>query len=600
MLENRVASPGVAQWCQRLEADPLPVMPVSAHALHKALKLPDVALHDLGDVIASDPIMTLHLIRECQRQFGKRVEGSLSNIHHCVAMLGLDKTLILARTFRPLTEPLDQHIHYLDALGCALHGAEQARQWLLQRHPVGADQTYMAALLLGIVDAALWHCAPREMRAIQVLTEQEAIPDAEADLAVLGCTRVQLAHALAQRWHFPAAVMEAIEPESLPDLHFLVRHSQRALKHPQHKLPNRDNNGHLVRSQGLYVRIARWLALWSRHNWYSKSLHRCHTILAACLFIPLQDARQLTTETSLKLSRHWPVPLIAAPACSLIWPPAARPRRRIKPAQLGKVVTQLLAGKNLPASATSTSRPPTKPRAKPRVVPPPAAPWLPPAPPKIGLSSQNLPADLDRNAILNAPLPTAPAAELPRYPGFKSLEKKQQFDSFIHRLLTQPDDYDTEHEVIRAVVETLHDCTELARVVVALHNPKPDQIEGFFALGCDDFPGLKNYRVKLQPANLFTHLMKQPAGLWLSPDRPNKAAGLIPGSFKQASQTDNCFLMAVFNHKGPYGMLYADRGINNRLGLSEHEYRIFKTACSACSKHLISRGKWLAAKKPER
>lgn len=599
MLNDRAPDNALAQWSQRLDEHPLPVLPDSARALQQALKLDDASLHDLGTIMASDPVMSLLLLRECQRQFGQRVEGSLTNIHHAVAMLGLDKTQLLARTFTPLSEPLTSHQHYLDALGCALHGAEQVRHWIGRKQAVGADSLYLAALLLGLVDAALWHFAPREMHALAVLTGREAIPDDEADLAVLGCTRPQLARALAERWRFPAPVLEAILPNvALPSPAFLLRHARRAERNPLHKLPNRSANGELIRTPALYVRLARLLASQVQRDWYSRTLQRCHSVLAACLFFTPAEARQLTTETAVELSQQWPIPLTQAPAAGLLWPLQPRQRRRIKPAQLPKAVAQLLAGSSLPAAAaTSTARQPGAPRSAGAQPSPPAP--RPTPPPKIGLTSRNLPEDLDRNSILNAPLPGAPAAAPARFPGFRSLQKKQEFEQFLQRLLTEPDCYDTEFAVVRAVVEHLHDCTELTRVVASLYNPKLDQLEAYFALGCEQYPGLKRFRVRLQPVNLFTHLLKQPAGLWLSPDRPNKATGLIPGSFKQASQSDTCFLMSVFDHKGPHALFYADRGLGDRLGLSEHEYSIFKSACTACSKHLINKGKRAAVKKTD-
>lgn len=605
MLQHSLDPPAITQWCKRLDEHPLPVMPVSGNALREALKRPDAALHDLGTIIASDPVMCLHLLRECQRQFGKRVEGSLSNIHHAVAMLGLDKTLLLAKTFRPLSQPLAQHQGYLDALAQALHSAEQAHHWLAQR--AGADQIRLAALLRGIADAALWHFAPREMQALQILIRREAIPAPEAELAVLHCGRPALARALAQQWGFPDSVLDAIDPPWLAAGPYLLQHARRAEQDPRHKLPNRDAAGHLVRSPGLYVHLATELAVRTTQDWENLDVQRCLSVLAACLFLSPGEARQLAQDTALQLSRHWNVPLTAAPACNLVWPRQPRQRRRIKPAQLPAFVARLLKGEPAPAHSkpdmpVATRQPGTTAASATTVRTPmsPAPTARPLKAPVIGLPNENLPADLDRERILNAPPRTIPATEPTHFAGFTSALKKQEFEQFIQRLLTEPDYYSTEYEVIRAVVEALHGCTELVRVVVAIHDPKLDQVEGYFALGCEQFPGLKRYRVRLQPVNLFTHLLKQPAGLWLSPDRPQKATGLIPGSFKQASQTDSCFLMSVFNHRGPYAVFYADRGLNDRAGLSEHEYKIFKTACNACSKHLIARGKRAMAKRGDR
>ena len=62
-------------------------------------------------------------------------------------------------------------------------------------------------------------------------------------------------------------------------------------------------------------------------------------------------------------------------------------------------------------------------------------------------------------------------------------------------------------------------------------------------------------------------------------------------------QCGEFFLMSVFNHRGPCAVFYADRGTSARTNLSEHEYTPFKAACSACSKHLIARGKRAIARR---
>ena len=153
-------------------------------------------------------------------------------------------------------------------------------------------------------------------------------------------------------------------------------------------------------------------------------------------------------------------------------------------------------------------------------------------------------------------------------------------------------------DLLRAAATRLHDSTHLVRIVVARHNPVLNQLEAWFALGCDPYPTLRQFRIKLQPANLFTHLLKQPANLWLSPDRPNKAAGLMPGEFKQASQTDTCFLSAIHDAQGPVALLYADRSVNDRIGLTEPEYLAFKAISTACSRYLMADARPPAAKPP--
>lgn len=627
MLNERATPPTLAQWCQRLDEHALPVLPVCLEALNRAVRRNDTSLHEIGNIIASDPVMNLRLQRECLRQFGKRLQDALGNTQHCVTLLGIDKLQILARTFTPLPAPLDTHLHYLQAMGEALLSADHARRWLAPRHPAGADAATLACHLLGMVDASLGRIAPQEAKALQVLTRQEAIPPDEADRAVLGCTRLELAHALARRWQLPELVLDALQPAELPSPAFLLRQARLVARMPGYKMPNKDDKGHYIRTPGLSLQLARGLTALNLQGGYSQAQQRLHSVLAACLFMTPEDTRRLNNDTILILSRHWPIPLLAPPACSLLWPLAPRQRRRITRNQLPQAVARLLGGHPLPVTSTAppAARPaPAKPIKPVRPAPePPPKPEAPPAPvslrpvspPKIGLASTNLPPDLDRASILGAPLPGAnpPGAipsstatsntttpnEAPRFAGFKSLEKKQVFEKFLQQLLADTRQQTSEADILRALAEQLYDSTHLVRVVVARYNKPLDQLEAWYALGCDPYPLLRQFRIKLQPSNLFTHLIRQPAALWLSPERPNKAAGLLPGVFKQATQTDTGFLMSIHNHNGPCALLYADRGVNDRIGLSQHEYDVFKTACGACSKHLIAKGRQTRPNKPE-
>ena len=180
------------------------------------------------------------------------------------------------------------------------------------------------------------------------------------------------------------------------------------------------------------------------------------------------------------------------------------------------------------------------------------------------------------------------------------MEKKQDFEALMRRLIQEPDYFTTEFESIHSVVDILRDTTPLERVLVLLYNRSEHSVETYYSRGCENHPSLAKFSVRMQHNNLFSQLLKQPAATWISPDRPSKVAGLVPGTFKQAAQSDHFFLMSVFNHKGAFGLFYGDKGTHNRIGLSEAEYKVFKVACNTCSKHLVTRGKRAAAKPANR
>ena len=581
---------GLENWVTMLDDHMLPVLPGSARQAGRLLKDPDVSLYDLGSVIAQDPVMRVHVVRECNRQFGERAAGVLSNPHHCASMLGLDKLNILMRQFKAAkgdaSDPRDYH--YFQAISTSLHAAEQAASWAKFRNQSNGDAMFLGALLYGIPNWCLWRFAHREMNIINLLFRREQIPLQEAEQAVLGCTREAIALELAKRWHIPDSIRDALSSAKLPSPRFLLRCARRHQQDPHYVMPNRTLDGSLVNIAALPLALSNHLAQESARDWYSPQTRRLLDIIAVYLEQPVEQVEALAKQVAVEASRRWSLPGAQAPAASLIWAAYPRRPRHLKPAQLSGAVAKLYAASqsksNKPAEPAKPTQPLSpRPKAKP-----------------IGMHSEHLPEDLDRNAILGAPSPMASAPAQPTHPGFLSMEKKQDFEALMRRLIQEPDYFTTEFESIHSVVDILRDTTPLERVLVLLYNRSEHSVETYYSRGCENHPSLAKFSVRMQHNNLFSQLLKQPAATWISPDRPSKVAGLVPGTFKQAAQSDHFFLMSVFNHKGAFGLFYGDKGTHNRIGLSEAEYKVFKVACNTCSKHLVTRGKRAAAKPANR
>ncbi|MCK5791608.1 MAG: hypothetical protein CSH49_01040 [Alcanivorax sp.] len=574
---------GLESWVNKLDEQRLPVLPASARKVGRLLQSDDVSLHDLGSVIATDPVMWIHVVRECNRQFGARAAGVLANPQHCASMLGLDKLSILMRQFKAARGDVNsaRDSHYFQAIRTTLHAAEQATSWAGYRNQANPDTMFVGALMVGVPYWCLWRYAHREMAVIERLFKREHIPLAEAEQAVLGCTREAIAVALAQRWHMPPSIQDALSGDKLPGARFLVRCAAQHQKNPHYRMPNRTPDGGLVNNPALPLALSHHLAQEAAKDWYSRQTVRCLSIIAAYLEQPLDTIEALAKQVAIRASGRWNLPGTQAPAANLIWPAKPRQPRRLTPAQLPAAVAALLKA---PAPATA-----------PKDTPPPAA-GQPRKPKPIGIHSEHLPEDLDRHAILNAPRPLASRPAPQPHPGFVSHDKRKEFEELMQKLLKEPDYFSTEYESIRCVVDILTDSTALQRVLVTLYNRDEHTVETYYARGCEDYPRLKKCSVRLQPSNLFSQLLKQPAATWISPDRPSPIAGLIPGTFKQAAQSDHFFLMSVFNHRGAYGLFYADKGTHDRIGMSESEYKIFKIACNTCSKHLGIKGRRAAAK----
>ena len=182
---------GLETWIYVLDENPIPVLAHTDRKLKSLISgLQDWSLHDIAAIIRQDPIMTVHLIRETQRVFRDRAEGTLTDINHCVSLLGEDRLLALVRQFRAMKGDIADanEIAYQSAIVQSFHAAEQVLAWNLVRRQGAVEKNYLAAQLMGVPSWCLWYSAHQEMQIIDSLEKQERIPREQAERAVLGCT----------------------------------------------------------------------------------------------------------------------------------------------------------------------------------------------------------------------------------------------------------------------------------------------------------------------------------------------------------------------------------------------------------------------------
>ena len=71
--------PALQQWLDKLDQHPLPVLPTSLRRVRELLNDANVPLKEVGRVIASDPVMCLHVMRVAVKQHSSRTfDGQLA------------------------------------------------------------------------------------------------------------------------------------------------------------------------------------------------------------------------------------------------------------------------------------------------------------------------------------------------------------------------------------------------------------------------------------------------------------------------------------------------------------------------------------------
>jgi HD-like signal output (HDOD) protein len=584
-MSTRFEPMGLAALASVAMRAELPALPATLQAAVAGLRDPDLTAPKLGELLLNDPVLAATVIREVARQLRQRSTLNISGVSHCLTLLGMESvgTLVRLTPTLPAESKEVEQIHLRESVVTSLHAAAQVGDWQRVQPLLQFEQTYLGALLMRFPEWGLWKQAPKEMKMIEALSQRYAIPRTAAETLVFGCTLSDITLRIAQEWRLSDVLTQAMDVRHLPKMKPLLRWARKTLKQQQANISYRDEGIHRIEiAATIRVFIANGIAVEARHDWHGKGMRRCVTLLAAYLGLTEEAAWGRIRDTALALAREVPDPMTAHLAAGLLWPAKGTPPRRI-PEELRAdavqrlhnhepVKTVLVRGRAKPAPAT-----PARAESAPATVTNPASIGVRPPPGRV-YAPEAAPM----------PPPMAPAAAAPaKQPGFATPEKQRQFEQHLSRLLGSGVPFKVEHEVIRTGIDVLKDCSSLERIVVALVHLNRDNIVSYYAVGCEKAQGLRRFEIKLQPPNLFTRLVKQPAAVWLSPERQKEAVGLMPGQFKQATQVDSYFTASLFNSKGPFAIIYADKG-NSYSALTEPDYQIFRMLVNGTNKCLLA------------
>ncbi len=203
----------IEEWVAQLAARELPVMRSTLQAINKLQGDPNVSAARIAAAALADPMMTLKLMRivnaRRQGEFAQRI----ATAEHAVMMLGLSATfgrLSETAALEDSLEPLACQ-GMLCATARACHAAFHARSWAVQRLDTNVEEVYIAALLHGMAEMALWMVEPERMIAIE--KSQRKLGWRVAERNVFGFTLLELSCALAEQWNMPPLVIDALRQE---------------------------------------------------------------------------------------------------------------------------------------------------------------------------------------------------------------------------------------------------------------------------------------------------------------------------------------------------------------------------------------------------
>ncbi|MDR7335480.1 HDOD domain-containing protein [Roseateles asaccharophilus] len=201
--------PTLDAWVQAFARAEIPVLAETAEALELMRATEDdVDAHGLGELIATDPLMTLKVMAHASELRRGRLMADPETVTAALVLMGITPFF---RTFGPqptLDAVLADHDEALLGLSRVMQRAERASRYALgfaaHRADPDAAVIHSAALLHDFAEMLLWVHAPA--LALQIAALQDAdrhLRSAAAQRQVLGIELADLEQALMKHWHLP-------------------------------------------------------------------------------------------------------------------------------------------------------------------------------------------------------------------------------------------------------------------------------------------------------------------------------------------------------------------------------------------------------------
>ena len=137
------------------------------------------------------------------------------------------------------------------------------------------------------------------------------------------------------------------------------------------------------------------------------------------------------------------------------------------------------------------------------------------------------------------------------------------------------------HSTMADVMRRIREQTGSERVIFAMLNQDRSRLRTRLALGGKPADGLRKLDLDLGQKNLFTALIAKPQSVWLNRQNAKTYEGYLPVALRRMLSPHGAYLMSLFVHDKPLGLLYGDG-----TALNEGGYRQFRELCLEASRVL--------------
>jgi HD-like signal output (HDOD) protein len=204
---------GLEHWIALLTSADLPVLKHTARDL-AALRADDKKLnaHAIAGIIASDPIMTVKLLRYLQQHKRKAQTAEVVQVEQALLMLGVEPFFNNVPPQPLAEEMLKSHAVAIPPMLRVIHrshrASEYAKEWAVQLRDLHYEEVRVAALLHDIAEILMWCFAPALMLEIRDIQQRDkTLRSRDVQQQVLGFVLAELQKELALQWELPELLL---------------------------------------------------------------------------------------------------------------------------------------------------------------------------------------------------------------------------------------------------------------------------------------------------------------------------------------------------------------------------------------------------------
>ncbi|BBP01286.1 HDOD domain-containing protein [Sulfuriferula nivalis] len=204
-------------WVSFFKTTEIPMLKRTARELGRVdLDADELNIRGIADIINSDPLMTVALLRYLQHHKHSVQQFEVVQVEQALMMLGMKTVFEKVRPGLVAEDLLQGKVvaltGMLHVIRRATRAAYYARDWAVRLQDTHFDEIHTAALLHNFAEILMWCYAPQQMMQVREMQlKDKSLRSRVAQQAIFGFKLSDLQLALAKSWVLPTMLIGFME-----------------------------------------------------------------------------------------------------------------------------------------------------------------------------------------------------------------------------------------------------------------------------------------------------------------------------------------------------------------------------------------------------